>query len=176
MDKSLQKYSLAEGRASHAPLARGIGWGAVGGLVGTMVMDILLMGTLLAVGRPALLCFSIVGDTVSQFFSISGIQLVSGVPAGIATHYIVGPLVGAIFGVIVAKAHRALRVVALKKCIILAVLYVEILSQPLLATTPVLLKMTTADVFQWFLGAFPAHLMCGMVLGLIVHYGLKTTA
>ena len=60
---------------------------------------------------------------------------------GMATHYLVGPLIGAIFGLLVARV-KALRVNTLKKSILLGILYVEILSQPLLATTPILLKMT----------------------------------
>jgi hypothetical protein len=49
-----------EGHTSHAalrsniaPLARGMVVGSLGGLVGTLVMDVILMGALLAAGLPA---------------------------------------------------------------------------------------------------------------------------
>lgn len=146
--------------------------GTIGGLVGTMVMDLVLMGALSAVGLPALTCFSIVGNTVARFLSILGIEMAGGVPLGVATHYLIGPLIGAIFGVAVTQVN-ALRVDTWKKGIILAVVYVEILSQPILATTPILLKMTTPETLQWFGGSFVMHLIWGVVLGLVVSYGLR---
>ena len=166
METTLQRH------ISHAALVRGIGWGLIGGLAGTMVMDLLLMGLLSAAGLPALTCFAIVGNTAARFFSILGIQTAGGVPLGVAAHYLIGPLVGAIFGAVVAQID-VFRVSALKKGVILAVLYVEILSQPILATTPILLKMTAPETLQWFGGSFVMHLIFGVVLGVIVSYGLR---
>jgi hypothetical protein len=171
METTLQGNSPARGYISHATLAKGMGWGLIGGLAGTLVMDLILMGALSAVGLHALSCFSTVGDTGARFFSILGIDMAGGVPLGVATHYSVGPVVGAIFGAVVARVH-ALRVGTLKKCVVLAVLYVQVLSQPMLALTPILLKTTRADTLQWYGGAFVAHLICGVVLGLVVGYGL----
>ena len=172
MEQTLQGNSPARGHISHLTLASGIGWGLIGGLAGTMVMDLVLMGALSAVGLPALTCFSIVGNTVERFFSILGIEMAGGVPLGAAAHYLIGPLVGAIFGAAVAQVD-ALRVDTLKKGILLAVLYVEILSQPILATTPILLKMTAPETLQWFGGSFVMHSMLGVVLGVVVSHGLR---
>ena len=152
------------------PLARGIGWGLVGGLAGTLVMDCILMGGLSAAGLPALTCFSIVGNTVARFFSILGIEVAGGVPLGIVTHYLIGPLFGAIFGVLVTQV-KALRADTLKKSIVFAVVYVEILAQPILATTPILLKMTAAETLQWFGFSFIMHFLMAVVLGAVVSYG-----
>jgi hypothetical protein len=66
-----------------------------------------------------------------------------------------------------------LRANLLKKSVILSVLYVEILSQPLLAATPILLKMTTSDTVEWFGISFVMHLVYGVVLGVIVKFGLQ---
>jgi NhaP-type Na+/H+ or K+/H+ antiporter len=60
----------------------------------------------------------------------------------------------------------------LKKGLVLAILYVEILSQPILATTPILLKMTAHETLQWFGVSFVMHLIWGAVLGAVVSYGL----
>ena len=171
MRKVLQHDSRTEGQMSNVALTRGMGWGLMGGLVGTMVMDLVLMGALSAVGLPALTCFSIVGNTVARFFSILGIEMAGGVPLGAAVHYLIGPLVGAIFGAAVAQVD-ALRVDSLKKSVVLAVLYVEILGQPILATTPILLKMTAPETLQWFGVSFVMHLIWGVVLGVVVCYGL----
>lgn len=160
-----------EGHANRAPLAKGIAWGFLGGLVGTLVMDILLMGALLLLRQPALMCFSIVGDTVSRFLVLFDTQVTGGVPAGVVTHYVVGPLFGMLFGVVVTK-FSALREGTLRKVTFAAFVYVEILSQPILATTPILLKMETPAILQWFGGSFLMHLILSIVLGVIVGYGL----
>jgi len=160
-----------EGHAKRAPLAKGIAWGFLGGLAGTMVMDILLMGALLVLRQPAWMCFSIVGDTVSRFLAVFGTQIPGGVPTGVVAHYVIGPLFGMLFGAVVAK-FSALREGTLKKVTIAAFVYVEILSQPILATTPILLKMETPATLQWFGGSFVMHLILSIVLGVIVGYGL----
>jgi hypothetical protein len=129
-------------------------------------------GALAAAGLPALTCFSIVGDTVARFFSVLDIEMAGGVPLGVAGHYLIGPLVGAIFGAAVAQV-AALRVDSLKKGVVLAILYVEILSQPILATTPILLKMTAHETLQWFSVSFVMHFILAVVLGVIVSYGLR---
>jgi hypothetical protein len=135
-------------------------------------MDLILMGALSAVGDEALSCFSIVGDTVARFFSLLGIHMAGGVPLGMATHYTVGPIVGVIFGAAATRVD-ALRVATLKQRVILAVLYVEILSLPLLALTPLLLKTPTSETLLWFGGSSVMHFICGSILGLVVSYGLR---
>ena len=101
-----------------------------------------------------------------------GFEMAGYVPLGVAAHYLIGPLVGAAFGAVVARVD-GLRDGALKKSIVLAVLYVEILSQPLLALTPILFSWTAAETLQWFGGSFVMHLILGSVLGLLVGYGLR---
>ena len=172
MELTLQGNSHVRGRINQVTLAKGLVWGSIGGLVGTMVMDLVLMGALSAVGLPALTCFSIVGNTVARFFSIMGIEIAGGAPLGAATHYLIGPLIGAIFGAAVTQVE-ALRVDTLKKGIGFAVLYVEILSQPILATTPILLKMTAPETLQWFGISFWMHFLLAVVLGVVMSYGLR---
>jgi len=167
-----QEASLARGQITPVTFNRGIGWGLIGGSVGTLIMDLILMGVLSAVGLPALSCFSMVGDTVARFFSILGIEITGGITAGVATHYIVGPIMGVIFGAAMVRAG-ALRAGSKKKIVAIAVLYVEIVSQPILAMTPFLLKMTAADTLQWFGSSFVMHLVWGIVLGVIVSHGLQ---
>jgi hypothetical protein len=172
MNRTLQGHLLMEGHTQRAPLAQGITWGCLGGLAGTLVMDILLMGVLLALKQPALLCFSIVGDTVSRFLALFGTQITGGVPTGVVTHYVVGPLFGILFGTAVTM-FPALREGTLKQIMIAALVYVEILSQPILATTPILLKMKAPATLQWYGGSFVMHLIMSIVLGIIVGYGLR---
>ena len=172
MERTLQANARMTGRMAHTSLLRGLGWGLIGGLAGTMIMDLGIMGALSAVGLPALTCFSIVGNTVARFFSIQSMEMARTIQMGIATIHLVGPVIGAIFGMAVVRVE-ALRVNTLKKCILLAILCVEIMSQPLLATTPVLLKMTEPATLQWYGGSFIMHLLMAVVLGSIVGYGLR---
>jgi hypothetical protein len=155
--------------------SRGLVWGGVGGLAGTLVMDLVLIGGLTAAGLPALSCFTIVGDTVARFFSLLGVQMAGGIPTGAVAHYLIGPAVGVLFGVLVTQV-RALRATSLKKGMALAVLYVEILSQPILATAPILLEMTTAQTVQWYSLSFVMHFILGLVLGAVVSRGLRPAA
>ena len=172
METTLQDHSQMTGRITSISLSRGLGWGLIGGLAGTAIMDLILMGALSAVGLPALTCFSIVGNTVARFFSIPSIEMARAIQMGIATHYLVGPVIGAIFGTAVARLE-ALRVNTLKKSILLAILYVEILSQPFVAMPPILLKMTVPAILQWYGGAFIMHLIVAVVLGAVVGRGLR---
>ena len=164
-------YKLNSGNAKLTPLTRGMGWGFIGGLTGTMVMDGLLMVAFLALKLPALLCFSIVGDTASQLFSKLGLQVAGGIPTGVIAHYLIGPLFGILFGAIMVM-FPALKLVTLKKTLLMAILYVEIFSQPILVTTPILMKMTIPEILQWYVGSFVMHLMMATVLGAIMWYGM----
>ena len=171
VDAMLGDSTRTSQHTAHVTLASGLAWGVVGGLAGTLIMDIVLMGAMLALGLPALTCFSVVGETVARFLSIPGFEMAGYVPLGVTAHYLIGPLVGAAFGAayggVVARVDW-LRDGGLKKSIVAAVLYVEILSQPLLALTPILLKWTAAETVHWFGISFVMHLIMGFVLGLLV--------
>ena len=172
MERTLQGNGQMTGRIHPASFSRGLTWGLIGGLAGTLVMDLVLMGALSALGSPALTCFSIVGNTVARFFSMQAVEAGRAIQLGVTAHYLIGPLFGAIFGAVVARVE-ALRVNTLKKSILLAIIYIEILSQPILATTPILLKMSAPATLQWYGGSFVMHLMLAVVLGAVTGYGLR---
>ncbi len=172
MEKALRGHSPARDHSTRVNLAKGIGWGLIGGLAGTLVMDLLLMGTLSAIGLPAFACFSIIGDTIMHLVPTSSGRMADVIPLGVTAHYLIGPAIGAIFGAALARI-AANRVDMLKKSVIFALLYVEILSQPILAATPILLKMTASATLQWFSISFVMHLVYGAVLGAVVNYGLR---
>ena len=174
MERTLQGKRRMSGRIATTSFSRGLGWGLIGGLAGTIIMDLVLMGALSAVGLPALTCFSIVGNTVARLFSMKNMEIVSVIQLGVVTHYLVGPLFGAIFGTLVTQV-QALQANTLKKSIILAIIYIEILSQPILATAPILLKMTVPAIMQWYGGSTIMHLIMAVVLGSVVGYGLRLT-
>ncbi len=175
METTFRDNSLAKEQNPSAALAKGILWGLLGGLAGTLLMDLLLMGVLFLAGLPVLSCFEIVGDTVAGFFSLLGAEMAGSAAIGVVTHYVIGPIIGIVFGVIVATSLR-LRVDTRKKCMLAAILYVEILSQPLLAVSVFLLEMKGPVVAAWYGGAFVMHFILGVILAVMVSHGLRLPA
>jgi len=55
----------------------------------------------------------------------------------------------------------------------MGILYVEIMSLPMLAAAALILQMTAAETAQWFGISFVMHLVYGLVLGLVVRQGLR---
>ena len=171
MEKNLQGNWLVKGRNTSDTLVRGMQWGLIGGLAGTMAMDLVLVGGLFALGLPTNTCFLSIGSTVAHFFSLLGIKLSGGVMLGVATFHLLGPVLSAIYGLAVSQVG-ALQGKTLKKNVVCAVLYAEVLSQLILTTMPILLKMSGSETVLWFAGSFVLHLTWGIVLGFVMHYGL----
>jgi hypothetical protein len=158
---------------SNAILTKGMEVGLIGGLVGTIVMDLFGAGIFLVMGGPASLSFSIIGDAAAGLFSIMGIEIAGGTPLGAVLHYLIGLVFGAIFGAAVAYID-ALQLDSIKKGVGLGILFVEVMSLPLLAAAAIILKMTPSETAQWFGISFVMHLVYGLVLGLVVSYGLRS--
>ena len=171
MEKAFVDSSHSIGHTAPINSSRGLGWGLIGGLAGTLIMDLVLMGAFAIARLPLLTCFSIVGDTVESIFSIQNTEMSRSIRLGVITHYLIGPLIGAFFGMVIVKVN-GLRVNTLKKSILVAILYVEVLSQPLLVVTPILLKMTLPAILLWYGGSFVMHMIAGSVLGMFVGCGL----
>ncbi len=173
MVKALAGHSRSQWHPTDARLARGVAWGAAGGFAGTFVMDLILMGALSVAGLPALTCFSVIGDTVARFLSNLGLELAGSVALGAAAQFLLGSAIGASFGAAAARV-AILRVNTRKRGIVLAVLFVEMAGQPLLASMVILLKWTLPEILVWYGGALFAHFIAGTVLGLVTGYGTMT--
>lgn len=168
------KAALSPSDIPHTTLLRGMVWGLIGGFAGTSFMDLVLMGALLASGQSALTCYSIVGDTVARFSSAAGVELPGGVPLGVAAHYLIGPAAGALFGFALVKLLKVPRTGMLTRNIVYAIVYIEILAQPMLAAASFLLKMTAAETWLWFGGSFVMHFILAVVLGAVVSFGIRS--
>lgn len=157
----------------NASLIKGMEVGLMGGLVGTIVMDLFGAGIFLVMGGPASLSFPIIGDAAAGFFSMLGIEIAGGALLGAVLHYLIGLAFGLIFGAAVSYIH-ALQLDSTKKGVGLGILFVEVMSLPLLAAAAIILKMTPSETAQWFGISFVMHLLYGLVLGLVVTYGLRS--
>lgn len=146
--------------------------GLIGGFVGTIIMDIIIAGFFLIVGMPVDLIYSFIGDVAQSFFLRIGMNVAGGVPLGALLHFFLGLALGGLFGVLVTTV-RALRLASLKKGMLLGILFIEVASQPILVTAPLLIKMTRADVLQWYGLSTVMHLIYGIVLGGVLGFQQK---
>jgi len=164
-----------EDEMSKNTFTKGIVWGLIGGFVGTIIMDLVIVGFFMVAGMPIDLIYSFIGDVAQSFFLRIGIDVPGGVPLGALLHFFLGLALGGLFGALVTQI-RALRLESIKKGILLGILYIEIASQPILVTAPLLVKMTSSDILQWYGLSTVMHLIYGIILGGILSYKQKETA
>jgi hypothetical protein len=175
VENELRIPSINKGQFVNETLLRGARWGLIGVLAGTIAMDLILISALYIIGQPPLACFAIAGDTVARLFTGQLMDMTTCILLGIITHYSVGPMLGMIFGAAIGRVE-ALRADTLKRCILLAILYLQILSQPLLALAAIVLQMDSIVTLLWFGGAFVMHTIMGVILGTVVFIGPHTPA
>lgn len=157
------------GHGIHVPTID-MAWGFLGGLVGTLAMDLVLIGTLYVMNLPLQSCYTIVGETLVRFFSMPGATPVGEILLGVAAHYVIGPIAGLVFGMIVFLVDRS-RVDRLLKVIGLSVLFVEGIGFPLSALPVILLKMTPSTIWLWFGGSLVMHFLLGIIMAAVVYVG-----
>ena len=148
-------------------LAGAITWGGAAGLLGTAVMDLIMMGFFAATAMAPSLVYSFIGLVTEQSFLRLGVALSGGVPLGALVHFLLGLLLGLVFGLAVSRLNNW-RLGSVVKGALLGVLYIEIVSQPILVLAPLLVRMTTADVLQWYVLSTSMHLIYGIVLGVVL--------
>lgn len=170
MLKPLQP-DLGENAPTGRSLPKGIAVGAVGGLVGTIVMDLFGLVVLLIAGGPDTISFSLIGDAAASFFSRIGIEIPGGDGLGILLHYLIGLLLGISFGVIISLL--TIRNLDRKKGVALGILYVEAMSIPMLTSAAIVLQMSPIQTASYFITSFIMHLVFGGVLGICMFYGLR---
>jgi hypothetical protein len=88
---------------------------------------------------------------------------------------LIGLVMGSVLGIAVAFIE-SLRRASLRKMGVVGILYVEVLSLPLLAAGAFALQMKLADAALWFAISFVLHLVYGLALGVVIHLGLKNQA
>lgn len=157
----------------HRTLRTEITVGLIAGLVGTIVMDLIGIPIIVAIGGAPTLPFSIIGDTTAGFLSMLGIGIEGGIPLGAAMHYGIGFILGVIFVAIVSRTE-AIR--SRFKSMGLGIVFVELVSLPMLIGAVVILNMTGAETALWFGMSLFMHGIYGAVLGLVAQYGLRSAA
>lgn len=154
----------------YSTFIRGTVTGMVGGLAGTYLMYLFGACIFALLGWPANTSFTIIGDSAAAFFSNLGVVLTGGSVLGLRLYFLIGLTLGAMLGVAMVSL-KLLQLASPKKKVELSVLYVEVMSLPLLVAGTLALKMSAADAALWFGISFIMHLVYGLVLGMIMSYG-----
>ncbi len=169
----LSHDSQVRRQTGNVTLRRGIALGLLGGLAGTLVLDLVQVGTALVLGYPAYFTYYVSGITAAGFFSNLGLYLTGDVLLGVVIRYVIGLGLGAGFGLAVSRI-RAFHTDATKRTLF-SLIYVAVASQPLLAAAPIVMRSTWSvdETWQWFVISFFIHMIYSGVLAAVVNYGLK---
>jgi hypothetical protein len=162
---------VCEPNTSVTPM-KSVLWGWLAGLAGTIAMDLAMAGGLEALGLPTETCYLTIGSTVRRFFSILGIRLMGDLTLGVTVYHLIGPLLGSLYGLVLIQVN-ALQRANLKKSLLYAVLYAEVVSQLILTMVPVLLRMPAQEAILWFAGSSVLHAIWGVVMGFASYFGLR---
>ena len=165
-EKEVGCDSRAERPMIDTALMKAIGAGLLGGLVATLVLDVIVVGLFPFIGMPADISFSVIGDTAARFFAMLDIEMAGGVPLGLLVHYLTGLGLGGLFAA--ASRRDLLRLDSKKNGVGLGILYTEVVSFPILATAPIMLQMSAPSAAQWFGVSFVMHAVYGSVLAFVV--------
>ena len=148
---------------------RTVFFGMAAGIIATVVMDIFVAVAMLAMGNPVSFMFSFIGDVAAAFFSHLNVLISGGAPWGVLFHYLFGLGYGGLFCALLDRIPR-LKPAALGKSILLGIVYIEIFSQPFLASAPLIREMAARDIFQWYALSTMMHAIYGMVVGILEQY------
>jgi hypothetical protein len=138
-------------------LLRGVGFGIIGGLVGTILMDMVMMLTFFFAGQP-----------MDAFFSMVGEKLGYGNLAGVVVHNLVGMTGGIVFSLMVLNIV-VLRIDSRRKGLLLGI-----------AAGAVTIPLGCVPLALWLnhpIGEVIAfsilpHLVWGTIVGWVVGIGL----
>jgi len=149
---------MADGRiVLDKSFLRGIGFGIIGGLLGTFLMDIVMMLTFLIAGKPA--------DT---FFAMVGEKLGYGPLVGILVHNLVGLTGGIVFSLLVLNI-KLLRIDSRRKGLVLGIAAGAVTIPLGCIPLAIWLGQPILDVIAF---SILPHLVWGTTLGWTVGYGL----
>jgi hypothetical protein len=144
-------------------------FGMAAGIIATIVMDVFVAAAMLAMGNAVAFMFSFIGDVAAAFFSRLNVWIAGGAPWGILFHYLFGLGYGGLFCALVSRIPR-LKPDTMAMSILLGIVYIEIFSQPFLASAPLVRRMSSPDILQWYALSTMMHAIYGAVLGVLEHY------
>ena len=136
---------------------RGVGFGILGGFLGTVLMDIVMVLTFLIAGQPA-----------ETFFSMVGEKFGYGSLVGILVHNLVGITGGIVFSLLVLNI-KALHIDTMSKGLLLGIAAGAVTIPLGCIPLAIWLDQSILIVIAF---SFLPHLVWGTVVGWTVAYGL----
>ncbi len=152
-------------------LIKGLLAGMLGGLAGNFLMYLFATSLFTLLRWPGNTSFSIIGDSAAAFMSQLGIVMEGGAPLGFRLYFLIGLLIGAVWGLGVVVLPL-LRRAAFWKQVGVSILYVQVVSIPLLAAGIFALKLQVVPAATWIGFSFVLHLVFGLVLGVVTRLGV----
>jgi len=131
--------------------------GVIASLVGTIMMDFVIVVEYLMIGQPALTYLDLIG-------SIFG----GGIPLGALIHVLLGSALGVIFSVPVLTVD-ALRIGTVRKGVVLGIL-TGVASISACVPFAILIREAIASVLSFMI---ITHMVWGIGLGIVTGYGLR---
>jgi hypothetical protein len=150
-------------------LSRTVIFGIATGVVANIVMDVFVALALILMGSPASFMFSFIGQVAATFFAKLNLAVPGGVLTGFLFHYFFGIAYAVLFCVAVARI-RWLKTASVGQSILLGTVYIELFSQPFVASAPLILSLAASDTIQWYAMATVMHGVYGAVVGVLQHY------
>ena len=161
------------GARMSAGLARRAAIGLIGGLSGTVAMDLAVLALSRTVGVPRTASLDTISNSVAALCSKAGVNVPPGLATAAVPHVLIGSGLGVVFGGAFAGT-RALREASPTKVAGLGALYALVATQPFLAAAVIVLKMTPAEAAKWYGITLLTHTIFGGVLGAVASYGLRS--
>ena len=153
-----QHNPSALGTASGASLARGFQVAVIGSLVGTLVMDLVMVGEFYIAKLPPTTYLALIGSLVG-----------GGVALGVIGHVALGTLLGRVFGALELKVD-ALRIVTVARGVWLGVL-AGLATIPLCVAFAILAGVPVVQLLSF---SIIPHLVWGAVVGIFAGYGMRS--
>jgi uncharacterized membrane protein len=144
-------------------------YGVVVGVVANIVMDVFVALALMLMGSPASLMFSFIGEVAATFFAKANLAVPGGLLTGLLFHYFFGIAYAVVFCIAAARLAW-IKTGSLGKSTLLGIAYIELFSQPFVASAPLILRLAAQDTIQWYAMATVMHGVYGAVLGILQHH------
>ncbi len=156
---------------SKIAFTREIRFGGIGGFVGMLAMDIVMVVTFLIVGEDADTYLSTIEEGAETLLDLIGISMDAGALIVIPLHYLIGLVTGFAFGVGVLYFDR-LRGDIMRLGTVLVFIVEEIFCYVFFL--PLIFDMSVSELILFFSSTSLFHSIFAVVLAWLVNYGVQT--
>jgi hypothetical protein len=147
----------------------GFKYGIVGGLVATIIDDIISLIIFIAMGQSFPAFFALIGST---FLTFIGSEAVFPAWQGLTLHYSIGILTGLVLGLLTQR-FRKLQFSSYRKGILLSIIIIQVEGNVLFYLMSVIMNIPQSEMVMIYALGFVLHLIWGTCFGLMLTYGQR---